>query len=119
MLNSFKDLNVWQRAHQLVLLIYKETSVFPADERFGLTSQIRRAAVSVAANIAEGFRKRHKKEKIYFYSISQTSLDEVRYYVVLANDLGYWSQINLESEIEEIGKMIEALIQSINKSDHF
>ena len=113
MLKTFKDLLVWQKAHQLVLRIYKESNSFPVDERFGLTSQIRRASVSVPANIAEGFRKRSKKEKIYFYSISQTSLEEVRYYIILANDLGYWNQPELESLLDEVGRMIDGLIKSL------
>lgn len=95
MLKTFKDLISWQKAHQLVLKIYQRSKDFPVDERFGLTSQIRRAMVSVAANLAEGFRKRSKKEKLYFYSISQTSLEEVRYYIILANDLNYWNDQNL------------------------
>ena len=113
MLKTFKDLLVWQKAHQLVLRNYKESNSFPVDERFGLTSQIRRASVSVAANIAEGFRKWSKKEKIYFYSISQTSLEEVRYYIILANDLGYWNQPELESLLDEVGRMIDGLIKSL------
>lgn len=95
MLKTFKDLISWQKAHQLVLKIYQRSKDFPVDERFGLTSQTRRAMVSVAANLAEGFRKRSKKEKLYFYSISQTSLEEVRYYIILANDLNYWNDQNL------------------------
>lgn len=115
---TFKDLIAWQKAHQLVLDIYKRSSSFPADERFGLTSQVRRAAVSVAANLAEGFRKRHKKEKIYFYSVSQTSLEEVRYYLILGNDLGYWNQFDLEPQLEETSKLIEGLIQSVERSSY-
>lgn len=115
MLKTFKDLLVWQKAHQLVLKIYQETKIFPIDERFGLTSQIRRAVVSVTANIAEGFRKKSKREKIYFYSISQTSLEEVRYYIILANDLNYWNNQKLEEDLDEVGRMLEGLIRSLEK----
>ena len=77
---SFQDLVVWQKAHQLVLLAYKITKDYPAEERFGLTSQIRRSAVSIAANIAEGFIKKGKKDKLNFYNIAQGSLEELKYY---------------------------------------
>lgn len=116
---TFKDLVVWQKAHALVLKIYKESSVFPSEERYGLTSQIRRAAVSIAANIAEGFRKRSKKEKVYFYQVSQTSMEEVRYYILLANDLAYWKQMELEEELDDVGRLLEGLIKSIQVSDRF
>ncbi|TNE68772.1 four helix bundle protein [bacterium] len=116
---TFKDLLVWQKAHQFVLTIYRETEKFPTDERFGLTSQIRRASISVPANIAECFRKRSRKEKVYFYSISQTSLEEVRYYIILANDLKYWNQSELESELDAIGRLLEGLIKSIQSSERF
>jgi four helix bundle protein len=116
---TFKDLVVWQKAHALVLKIYKESSVFPSEERYGLTSQIRRAAVSIAANIAEGFRKRSKKEKVYFYQVSQTSMEEVRYYILLANDLAYWKQMELEDELDDVGRLLEGLIKSIQASDRF
>lgn len=70
---SFQDLVVWQKAHTFVLRVYQVTTEFPADERFGLTSQFRRAAVSIPANIAEGFRKSGKADKLRFYNISQGS----------------------------------------------
>lgn len=119
LLNTFEDLVVWQKAHQLVLKIYAETKSFPSDEKFGLTSQIRRAMVSVAANIAEGFNRRHKKEKLQFNSIAKTSLDEVHYYVILANDLGYWEKENFLTDIDEVKRMIQALMNSLEKSNHY
>lgn len=85
---TFKDLIVWQKAHELVLEIYDYTKGFPKSELYGLTSQFRRAAVSVAANIAEGFKKRGKRDKARFMNISQGSLEECRYYIILAQDLG-------------------------------
>lgn len=116
---TFKDLLVWQKAHQFVLNVYKHSSDFPADERFGLTSQIRRASVSVPANTAEGFRKRSRQEKVYFYSVAQTSLEEVRYYIILANDLKFWNQPEMENELDEIGRLLEGLIKSIQTSDKY
>ena len=86
---TFEDLIVWQKAHAFVLSIYSFSGTFPKHEIFGLTSQFRRAAVSIPANIAEGFRKKSNKDKIRFYNIAQGSLEECRYYLILANDLGY------------------------------
>lgn len=109
-IRSFWDLEVWKRSHQLVLRIYKVTKRFPAHEKFGLTSQIRRAAVSIPANIAEGFRKRGKKDKANYYNIAHGSLEEVRYYLLLAKDLGYLRDVKDEWKIaEEISKMLTAL----------
>jgi four helix bundle protein len=76
---TFEDLFVWQKAHQFVLEVYKLSDTFPKTETYGLTSQLRRSAVSIAANIAEGFRKRCKPDKIRFMNISQGSLEEARY----------------------------------------
>jgi four helix bundle protein len=115
MINTFKDLIAWQKAHQLVLLIYKESNTFPTDERFGLTSQFRRAAVSIAANIAEGFKKRSIKEKLHYYNISQSSLEEVRYYIILSNDLGYHKNNEISEKADEVGRLIDAMYQSLEK----
>jgi len=83
---NFQDLIVWQKSHQLVLLVYKYSEAFPRKETFGLTSQLRRSIISVAANIAEGFKKRGKQDKMRFLNISQGSLEESRYYLILAQD---------------------------------
>ena len=88
---KFEDLLVWQKAHEFVLLVYKETKTFPKDELYGLTSQFRRAAVSIPSNISEGFKKKGKLDKLRFYNISQASLEECRYYIILSGDLGYIS----------------------------
>jgi len=118
MLTKFEDLQVWQKSHQLVLEIYKITKKFPDNERFGLISQMRRAAVSIPANIAEGFRKRGKRDKINFYNIAQGSLDELNYYLILSRDLEFISEINpLLTKIEEIAKMLTRLIKSIIRSE--
>ncbi|MDT8335012.1 MAG: four helix bundle protein [Desulfurivibrionaceae bacterium] len=110
---TFKDLIVWQRAHRLVLAIYKITATFPAHELYGLVSQIRRASVSIAANIAEGFTKRSTPEKARFLSISQGSLEEVRYYLILAEDLDYAETTKLHDQLTEISKLLEAYRSSI------
>ncbi|MBT4136958.1 MAG: four helix bundle protein [Candidatus Latescibacteria bacterium] len=85
----FEDLIVWQKAHQWVLAIYRYSEGLPKQEMYGLTSQLRRAAVSVPANIAEGFKKRGNADKIRFMNIAQGSLEECRYYLILTRDLGY------------------------------
>lgn len=113
MVKTFKDLLVWQKAHQLVLLIYNESGKFPSDERFGLVSQIRRASVSVPANLAEGFKKRGLKEKLHYYNIAQGSLEEVRYYIILVHDLKFVTNPELEEKADEVGRMLDALVQSL------
>jgi four helix bundle protein len=86
---SFENIIAWQKAHGFVLAVYNATKNFPEDEKFGLTSQFRRAAVSIAANIAEGYKKLSKADKLRFFNISQGSLEECRYYIILSKDLGY------------------------------
>lgn len=114
-LSSFKQLKVWQTSHQLVLNIYRVTRQFPKEETFGLISQMRRAAVSVPANIVEGFKKRGIRDKINFYNISQASLEELRYYLILSNDLRYLSKTDdLESQADEISRMLTKMIQNLD-----
>jgi four helix bundle protein len=103
----FEDLEVWKRAHGLVLRVYNLTRDFPKEEKFGLVSQMRRAAVSIPANLAEGFKKRTLKDKSNFYNIAQGSLEELRYYLILAKDLNYiQDNCELNDSAEEIGKML-------------
>ena len=116
-IKRFEDLVVWQKSHKLVLKIYKITKNFPQEEKFGLISQMRRASVSVTANIVEGFRKISKRDKINFYNIAQSSSDELRYFVILAKDLGYLNNIKREEiskDVDEVGKMLNGLIASID-----
>ena len=101
---SFTDLVVWQRAHEFVLDVYKVTRTFPVEERFALCSQFQRAAISVPANIAEGYKKLSKADKLRFLNIAQGSLEECRYYIILSRDLLY---INIETYNELIGKVEE------------
>jgi four helix bundle protein len=84
---SFRDLECWQKAHEFVLEVYRVTKHFPEDERYGLTSQFRRAAVSIAANICEGYKKLSKADKLRFMNIAQGSLEECRYYILLSRDI--------------------------------
>ena len=92
MTSSFKDIVAWQYAHQFVLLVYKLVKYFPEPERFALSSQFTRAAVSIPANIAEGYKKISKADKLRFMNIAQGSLEECRYYVLLSKDLQYISE---------------------------
>src|SRR3979490_2663328 len=113
---TFEDVDLWRKAHTWVLAIYKFTEVFPKHDLFGLTSQLRRAAVSVPANFAEGFKKRGLADKIRFYNIAQGSLEECRYYLILARDLGYGDSRVLIAALEEISKMLESYSLSIRTS---
>ncbi|MGQ0739639.1 MAG: four helix bundle protein [Bacteroidota bacterium] len=110
---NFTDLIVWQKAHLFVLGTNKYTSKFPKEEIYALTSQFRRAAVSIAANIAEGFKKKSNKDKIKYYNTSQGSLEECRYYLILAGDLSYGDNSQLSSLVEEVSKILDAYISSI------
>ncbi len=112
--NRFEDLEVWKKSHELVLKIYKITKEFPSEEKFGLVSQMRRSAVSIPANIAEGFKKRGLKDKSNFYNIAQGSLEELRYYLILSKDLGYYdNKKDFHELMEIIGKMLYGLVKSI------
>ena len=110
---DFQDLIVWQKAHQFVLSTYRLSGGFPANETYGLTSQIRRAAISIPANIAEGFKKRTKPDKARYMNIAQASLEECRYYLILAKDLGYGDISREMSQLEEVSKLLEAYTSSI------
>lgn len=110
---SFNDLLVWQKAHELVLGVYELTKQFPSEEKFGLVSQIRRAAVSSPANIAEGFVKRSIKDKGNFYNIAQGSLEELKYYLILAEDLGYAEREKLSQKADEVGRLPNGLASSL------
>jgi len=109
---SFKDVEVWKRAHQLALDIYKLTKNFPNEEKYGVVSQIRRSAVSVAANIAEGFLKKGLADKKRFYNISQGSLSETQYYLVLIKDLNYADTVDLGKSADVVGKMLYRYMNS-------
>lgn len=110
---SFRDLIVWQKAHGFVLSVYRTTNSFPRDEFYGITSQLRRAAVSIPANIAEGFKKTGRADKCRFMNISQGSIEECRYYLVLACDLGYADTSSLMGQLEEVSRLLDAYMKAI------
>jgi four helix bundle protein len=110
---SFEDVAVWQKAHAWVLAIYRYTNKLPQHELFGLTAQLRRAAVSVPANFAEGFKRQTRPDKLRFYNIAQGSLEECRYYLRLAQDLGYGDVAELQSGLREISQMLESYSRKV------
>ena len=114
---TFQDLLVWRKAHQIVLSVYGLTDGFPKHEIFGLTSQFRRAAVSIPANIAEGFRKRSKTDKARFMNIAQGSLEECRYYLILSNDLKYGECQQHMAQLEEVSRLLERYCSAILTPD--
>jgi four helix bundle protein len=115
-IRHFRQLEAWQEAHRLVLMVYQVTKGFPGDERFGLISQMRRAAVSVPANIAEGFKRRGIRDKIHFYNISEGSLEELKYFFILSEDLSYVSsKDDLMAQSETVGRLLNGLINSTER----
>ncbi|WP_309386327.1 four helix bundle protein [Cerasicoccus frondis] len=109
----FTDLLVWQKAHAFVLSVYRMTADFPKHELYGLTSQFRRAAVSIPANIAEGFRKHGAKDKVRYMNIAQGSLEECRYYLILASDLNYLPENSMMRDLDEVGRMLNSYASKI------
>lgn len=110
---TFQELQVWKKAHILVLDVYKLTNDFPSNELYGLTTQIRRASISVPANIVEGYKRNGKAEKVRFYNIAQASLEEVKYLLLLSFDLNYSNNNELYNFADEVSKMLEAYIKGI------
>ena len=119
MANSYRDLIVWQRAIQMTVSVYNCSAKFPKDEAFGLTSQIRRASVSVASNIAEGYGRGTRGEYKNFLGIARASNCELQTQLTIARELGYASsELLLASEAmsEEVGKMIFAILKKLATS---
>ena len=113
---SFENVLAWQKAHTFVLNVYSITRSFPEEERFGLTSQFRRAAVSIEANIAEGYKKLSKADKLRFMNIAQGSVEECRDYILLARDLGYYDEnafLLLHQQIENTSKFLNSYCKGI------
>ena len=109
MAHTFKNIKVWQKAHELALEIYKVTRSFPSDERYGLTAQLRRSGASVATNIVEGYKRRSSKDFAHFLNLSDSSLEETKYHLLLAHDLRYLSTTDYErlsTLADEIGRML-------------
>ena len=114
-IKSFTDLDAWKEGHQLVLMIYKITKLFPKEEIFGLASQLRRCAVSITSNIAEGFSRQSYKEKLQFYSIAQGSVTELQNQLLVSRDVGYianeqFQEIAVQSI--KVHKIVNGLIKS-------
>ena len=118
MLKNYKDLKVWQKAYQLCLEIYKMTRSFPKEERYGLISQLRRAALSIPSNIAEGYGRRTKGEYIQALYIGYGSICELETQILLSGDLGYVEKEHLDriqGEIADVERMLKGLIRSLEK----
>ena len=117
---KFEEIIAWQRAHQFVLAVYRITKVFPSEEVYGLTSQFRRAAVSIEANIAEGYKKLSKADKLRFMNISQGSIEECRDYLLLSRDLQYIDEQQFSELfvlIEDTSKMLYLYCNGIIKNN--
>jgi four helix bundle protein len=114
---TFSDLLVWHKSHEFVLAVYRFTANFPKPETYGLAVQMRRAAVSIPANIAEGFRRRGKADKARFMNIAEGSIEECRYYLILAQDLGYGETAGLKAVLEEVSRMLNAYAAAILAPD--
>ena len=112
--NQFEEFKVWKKSHSLVLIVYKITKKFPQDEKYSLTDQLKRAVVSIAANTAEGNTRYSKNEFIHFMYIAKSSLEEVKYYLLLARDLDYISvkeYEEMQKTSTEVGKLINGFIR--------
>ena len=113
---SFREVCAWQKAHEFVLAFYKTKPMFPDDEKFALIPQFQRAAVSIAANIAEGYRKLSKADKLRFFNIAQGSLEECRYYIILSHDVGYYTKEvanDMWTKIEAASTVLNAYCKAI------
>jgi four helix bundle protein len=113
---SFTDLIIWQKAQAFVLAVSKIPEAFPRSEVDGLSSQFRRAATSIAANLAEGFKKRGAADKVRVFNIAQGSLEEGPYDLILAHDLGYAETTAMRPQLDEVAKILEAYISVIRAS---
>lgn len=120
-IKTFRDLIVWQKSHDLTLEIYRITSKFPAEERYGLTSQLRRAAYSIPSNIVEGHSRKSRKEFLQFLNIAKGSLEELKYFIILSSDLKYLDDITkykLEEQSEEVSKILYSFTNSLKITEH-
>lgn len=116
---DFKQLKVWRKAHQMALDTYRVTAAFPKEEMYGLTSQLRRAAASIGANVAEGCGRRSDGEMCRFLQIARGSASEMEYHVLLARDLHFLNEQdfhNLTRQADELQRMLTGLIQSVRSS---
>ena len=115
MIKTFRDIKVWQKAHELVIKIYKITIKFPVEEKYSLVNQMRRAAISVASNIVEGFKRKSVKDRIHFYNIADGSLEELKYQLLVSHDLKYITEEIYQETInlaEEVSRMFNSWIKT-------
>jgi len=120
MIKTFRDLKVWEKAHNLVLEIYKTTKNFPKEETYGLVAQLRRSGASIPTNIAEGFKRKSKKDYAHFINIAESSLEESKYHIILAKDLGYIKKEDFDKFVDmcdEIGKMLYSFHRKLTTYD--
>lgn len=120
-IETFTDLNVWKEGHKLVLFIYQETKSFPKDETYGLISQMRRAAVSITSNVAEGFGRQSYAEKVQFYSISKGSLAELQNQLIVSKDLKYMNEISFQKGLDQstiVNKLLTGIIKKSRTIHH-
>lgn len=113
---TYTEVEAWRLAHQFNLSVYKATRSFPKEELYGLTSQFRRASLSIPANITEGYKKIGKSDKLRFFNIAQGSIEECRYYILLSYDLGYYDQETFESldkELNHASRILNSYCRSI------
>lgn len=113
---TFEDMKVWQKSHEMTLKLYKVTKSFPKEERFGIVSQLRRAVSSIPTNIVEGFKRKTTKDYMHFINLADASLEETRYLLLLAHDLGFLPDKEYDTIIDdckEIGRMIGGLEKSL------
>ena len=115
-MQGYRNLKMWQAAHAWVLDVYRVTRRFPKDELYALTSQLRRAAVSVPSNIAEGYGRRGVTDKLRFYNIAEASLNEADYQILLAHDLGYGNTADLRAAADEVARMLTAYAARVRAS---
>lgn len=118
-IQNFTDLNVWQEGHRLVLMVYKATKDFPKEEKYSVVDQMRRAAASITANIAEGFGRHSYRDKVHFYYLSKGSLAELENFLYIARDVGYLSEVEF-SKFYKQSNLVGQLLQGfIRKSKSF
>jgi len=116
---SFRDLLVWQKSHQLVLKVYSVTKKFPKEEIYGLTNQIKRSSGSVPSNLAEGHKKKTVPHKLHYINISEGSLEETKYHLILAKDLEYLPETKyneLMNDAEEVGRLLNGYEKYLAKN---
>lgn len=107
--HTFRNIKVWEKAHEMVLEVYKISKIFPNSEKYGLTTQLRRSAASVATNIVEGYKRKSDKDFSHFLNMADSSLEEAKYHLLLACDLAYLDKANYEKLLkiaDEVGRML-------------